>query len=138
MQDFTDFVDLVAAMIKDFGTTGVLTTQPDNGVYDPVKGLANPVSSDIMLQCIIMDKTLTYNGAGVMEKRLIQEADKILYVSPTALLIPVLMPDGVLRVTASSDRVTVGGYEFGIVRVKVIDLSGDGTSPILFELYLRR
>ena len=138
MQDFSDFVDLVGDMIRDFGTTGILTTQPDNGEYDPATGMANTVSTDIMIQCILMDKTLTYNGAGVMNNRVIQEGDKLLYVSPTALLIPALMPNGVLKLTASTDKVTVGGNEFGIVKVKVVDMSGDGTRPILFELYLRR
>ena len=138
MQDFSDFVDLVAAMIKDFGTTGVLTTQTDDGTYNPANGMSSVVSFDIMLQCIILDKTLTYNGAGNMSRRLIQEGDKLLYVSPSALLIPVLMPGGVLKLTSATDRITVGGYTFGIVKVKVIDLSSDGTKPILFELYLRK
>lgn len=138
MQDFSDFVDLVGDMIRDFGTTGILTTQAGNGEYDPATGMSDAVSSDIMIQCIIVDKTLTYNGAGVMKNRSIQEGDKLLYVSPTALLISSLMPNGVLKITASTDRITVGGNEFGIVKVKVVDMSGDGSRPILFELYLRR
>ena len=138
MQDFTDFVDLVGNMIRDFGTTGVIQTQQDDGEYNPTTGMTNNVRGEVMVQCIVTDRTLQSNGAGVLDKTLIQAGDKMAYVSPTALLIPVLMPNGVLRVTGGSDRLVLGKYIYNIVTIKVLDLSGDGTNPILFELYLRR
>lgn len=138
MQDFKDFIGVVTTMIHDFGTTGILTTQPNDGEYDPATGTTNAVAGEVMVQCILMDLTLQSNGAGTLPKTLIQTGDKVAYVSPTALLVPVLMPDGVLRITASSDKFRAGGYTYGIVTTKVVDLSADGKSPIMFELYLRR
>jgi len=138
MQDFKDFIGVVASMIHDFGTTGTLITQPNDGEYDPVTSSVSAVSGEVVVQCILMDLTLQSNGSGTLPKTLIQAGDKVAYVSPTALLIPALMPNGVLRITASSDRFSAGGHMYGIITTKVVDLSADGTQPILFELYLRR
>ena len=138
MSDVSDFVMMVKDMMTDFGTTGVLFTQPDDGTYNPATATTTVTNGSITVTCIIMDRTLNSNGAGVMYRRMIEEGDKMVYVSPTATLIASLMPNGVLKMTAASDRFTVQGYTYGIVRAKVIDLSSDGSKPILFELYLRK
>lgn len=138
MQDFNDFISVVGSMIHDFGTTGILLTQPKDVQYDPATGLIGNNTSEIMVQCVVMDLTLRSNGAGTKVKTIIQEGDKLAYVSPTALLLPVLMPNGVLQMTSSSDRFSVGGWVYNIFSVKVVDMSADGLSPIMFELYLRR
>ena len=138
MQDFNDFSGVVGSMIHDFGSTGILVIQPNGGEYNPATGMVASVPGEIMVQCIVMDLTLQSNGMGTLPKTLIQAGDKVAYVSPTALLIPALMPDGVLRINSSSDKFQAGGCVYGIVTTKVVDLSADGTKPILFELYLRR
>ena len=138
MQDFNDFIGVVASMIHDFGSTGILVTQPDDGTYDPTTSTITSTSGEVMVQCILMDLTLKSNGAGTVPKTLIQTGDKVAYVSPTAVLIPILMPNGVLKVTSSSDKLKHGGFVYDIVTTKVVDLSADGSSPIMFELHLRR
>lgn len=138
MQDFNDFIGVVASMIHDFGSTGLLVTQPDDGTYNPATGKVDVVVGEIMVQCIVMDLTLRAYGASAVPETLIQAGDKIAYVSPTALLIPALMPNGALRITSSSDKLIVDDVVYGIVTTKVVDLSAEGTHPIMFELYLRR
>ena len=138
MQNFNDFIGVVASMIHDFGSIGTLVAQPVSAEYDPVSGTANAESCEVLVQCIVMDLTLQSNGAGTMPKALIQVGDKVAYISPTVLLMPLLMPNGVLKITGSSDKFIHGGYTYTVITTKVVDLSGDGSSPIMFELYLRR
>lgn len=138
MQDFNDFIGVVASMMHDFGSTGTLSAQPGSGEYDPVAGTVTAATCEVIVQCIVMDLTLQSNGAGTLPKTLIQAGDKVAYVSPTAPLMPLLMPNGVLKITSSSDKFTHGGYVYGVVTTKVIGLSADGSRPIMFELYLRR
>ena len=137
MSDFSDFTSMIALMMTDFGTTGVLTTQPADGVYDPATGTTTVVSGDVPVTCIIMDRTLNANGAGNMEKRLIADGDKMAYVSPSVTFVAALMPGGILKTTSATDRFTAYGIKYGIVRTKVINVSSDGLTPLLFELYLR-
>lgn len=138
MQDFRDFIGVVGSMIHDFGTIGTLIVQSNDGEYDPATGSVPDAAGEVVVQCILMDLMLQSNGTGTLVKTLIQAGDKVAYLSPTALLIPVLMPEGVLRVNSSSDKFKIDDYVYGIVTTKVIDLSADGTQPIMFELYLRR
>lgn len=138
MQDFSDFIGLVNDMMDEFGSTGILLTQLDAGEYDPATGTANVITGEIPIRCIFMDLTLQSNGSGTRDRTLIQDGDKVLYVSPSAALIPALMPNGVLEVDSSDDKVVVGGYTYSVVTSKVIDPTASGTNPIMFELYLRR
>lgn len=138
MQDLRDFIEAVGSMIDDFGTVGVLLTRSDDGEYDPKTGLVSVVSGEVMVQCIVQDLTLQSDGDGVIPETVIKDGDKVAYVSPTAALIPMLMPDGVLKINSQSDRFIVNDEVYGIVTVKVFDLSVDESKPILFEIYLRK
>jgi hypothetical protein len=138
MQDFSDFIGLVNDMMDEFGTVGTLVVNLEGDGYDPATGTTNSVTADIPIKCIIMDLTLQSNGAGTRDKTLIQDGDKVLYVRPSDELLPILMPDGILAVDSSDDKVVVGGHTYDVVTTKVLDPTASGTKPIMFELYIRR
>ena len=138
MQDFSDFIGAINEMMDDFGTSGFLITQLGAGEYNPATSTTEVITGEIPIRCILMDLTLQSNGAGTRDKTLIQDGDKILYVRPSDELLPLLMPNGILEIDSSDDRVRVGGLVYDVVRTKVVDPSATGTKPIMFELYLRR
>lgn len=138
MERFSDFIGLVNSMMDDFGTTGVLTTHLADGEYDPATGTAAAITGDIPIRCIIMDLTLQSNGAATRDKTLIRDGDKVLYVRPSDVLLPLLMPNGILEIDSSDDRVVVGGISYRIVTTKIIDPSATGQNPVMFELYIRQ
>jgi len=138
MQDFSDFIGMVNDMMDDFGSQGVLITQLSTGDYNPATGTNVVTNSEIPITCILMDLTLQSNGAGTKDKTLIQDGDKVLYVRPSTELLPILMPNGILEVDSADDKVIVGGFTYDIVTTKIIDPTASNTTPLLFELYLRR
>jgi hypothetical protein len=138
MQDFSDFIGLVNSMMDDFGTSGVLVTTLKSGEYDPATGTATNLSGEIPFRCILMDLSLQSNGAGTRDRSLIRDGDKVLYVRPSDVLLPLLMPDGILEFDSADDKVIVGGVTYGVVTSKVIDPTATWQKPIMFELYIRR
>jgi hypothetical protein len=138
MQGFSDFIELVNSMMAEFGTTGVLVTHLADGEYDPATGTSAAITGDIPIKCILMDLTLQSNGASTRDGTLIRDGDKVLYVRPSDVLIPILMPNGILEIDSADDRVVVGGVSYRIVTSKVIDPSATGQNPIMFELYVRQ
>lgn len=138
MRSFSDFTSLVNEMMDEFGSDAILITKLDGGAYDPATAKKSVVMGQITIKCIFMDLTLQSNGEGTRERSLIKAGDKVLYVRPSDELLPILMPDGILAVDSSDDKVIVGGHTYDIVTTKVVDPTASGTSPILFELYLRR
>lgn len=138
MQDFSDFTGVVSSMLSDFGSAGLLTTQLDAGEYDPTIGKKPVVTSDIPVFGIVMDLTLQSNGWSTKNNTLIQNGDKVCYLRPSAELLPILLPDGILVVDPADDRISFAGTVYKIVTVKVMDPSSSGTKPLYYELYLRR
>lgn len=138
MKDFSDFISGITGMMDDFGLSAVLITQHDIGEYNVATGIKPVLVGEIAIRGIMMDLTLQSNGLGTRNKTLIQEGDKIFYVKPTQHLLPILMPDGVLAVDSTDDRVIVGGATYKVVTTKTVDPTASRTQPLLFELYLRR
>ena len=139
MQDFSDFANAINLMMDDFGLDAMLVTQLDAiGGYNPATATAAIASDSIPVRGILMELTLQSNGQGTKDKTLIKDGDKVFYARPTDYLLPILMPDGILEVDSTDDRVIVGGVTYKVVTTKVVDPSATGTMPLLFELYLRR
>ena len=138
MQDFTDFSATVSALLTEFGSAGFLITQLDAGEYDPATGSKSVITADIPVYGIVMDLSLQSNGWGTKTNTLIQNGDKLCYLRPSAELLPILMPDGILVVDPADDRIVFGGVAYKIFTVKVLDPASTGTKPLYYELYLRR
>lgn len=138
MRDYSDFAAGIDSMMADFGTNAFLVTQLDTGEYDAEAGVKPVVTSQIPIRGIIMDLTLQSNGLGTKVRTMIQAGDKVFYVKPTDYLLPILMPDGVLAVDSTDDRVVIGKATYKVVTMKIMDPDASGTAPILFELYLKR
>lgn len=138
MQDFSDFSGVVNDMLTDFGSAGILTTQLDAGEYDPSTANKTIVTADIVIYGIVMDLSLQSNGWSTKANTLIQSGDKMCYLKPSAELLPILMPDGIVVLDPADDRVTFGDVTYKIVSVKVTDPTSSGTKPLYYELYLRR
>lgn len=138
MRDFSDFIGGINGMMADFGLNAVLVTQLDMGEYDVVTGVKPVVTGNIPIRGIMMDLMLHSNGAGTRPNTTIQAGDKVFYVRPTDYLLPILMPDGVLAVDSTDDRVIVGSTTYKVVRTKTVDPTSSRTTPLMFELYLRR
>lgn len=138
MQDFSDFAATVSALLTEFGSPVILTTQLDAGEYDPATGMKSVITGDIPVYGIILDLTLQSNGLGAKPGTMIQSGDKLCYLRPSAELLPILMPDGILVVDPADDRVVFDRVVYKISTVKVLDPSSTGTKPLYYELYLRR
>lgn len=128
MQDFSDFHEMVREMMKDFGTQGTLVSRT-GGDYDPATGEVSVSDTETSITCILMDMTLQSNGSGTKDKTLIQDGDKVLYVEPSP---------NVQSIDSTSDKVVVGGITYDIVTMKMIDPTATNSSPLLYELYLRK
>jgi hypothetical protein len=138
MQDFSDLIGTVDAMIVDFGLDAMLVAQVDTGEYDPATATNTVVITEIPIRAILMELTLQSNGQGTRDKTLIMDGDKVLYTRPSGAAIAALMPNGVITVDSTDDRVIAGGVKYKVVTTKVVDPTGSGANPIMFELYLRR
>lgn len=138
MKDYSDFICGISGMMDDFGLNAVLITQLDMGEYDVLTGTKPVVTGEIPVRGILMDLKLHTNGLGTKDKTLIQVGDKVFYVKPTDYLLPILMPDGVLAIDSTDDRVVIGSTVYKVVTMKTLDPSVSRSAPILFELYLRR
>ena len=87
---------------------------------------------------ILMDLTLRSNGAGTKDKTLIMDGDKVFYTRPTDELSAALMPNGVMDISKSDNRVTIAGTTYKVVTIKWVDPMATMAVPVMFELYLRR
>jgi hypothetical protein len=138
MQDFSDFVNTVSALLSEFGSPGVLKVQLAAGEYDTATGMVGATTTDIPVYGIVMDLTLQSNGFGLKANTMIQHGDQLCYLRPSENLFPVLLPNDTLSIDPADNRLVFGNTTYKITTVKVLDPTSSGTKPLYYELYLRR
>lgn len=118
-------------MIVDFFNDDPLTAtyhQYLQGSYDPSTSEYSITQVDTPMQAIMLDLTRSSNGASSKFGTNISEGDKEIYLKP--------IPSSSIIPDPTSDKVTVGSWTYKMAVVKSLDPTG--TSPMLYNLYLRR
>lgn len=138
MQDFSDFRDAVRDFMDEYGAEATYITQMDVGSYDPATATNTVNIGEFPVRAIMAELSLQSNGAKSKYRTVIREGDKMLYVEPTADMLPILFPSGMLEVDPTDDRIILGGVTYKVVTAKVVDPTAGLTLPILWELYVRR
>lgn len=103
------------------------------GDYDTATGASPTSTTQVPVQAIVMDLTLSSNGLGLRPGTLIEAGDKQLFIRPPERTDPMAAP---LQIDMATDRVIVNGTKYKVVTFK--EVNPMGSEVVLIELYIRR
>jgi hypothetical protein len=131
MNQSNDFDTAALAIVQEFGGTGTYTRYTV-GAYNPATGKATRTTTSQTVKVAITDLQLRSNGTSLKYGTEVVAGDKEAY------LIPPEKTGGtsIAPIDVVNDTLTVGPYTYTIVSYK--ETNPDGTTPILYSLYLRR
>lgn len=133
MSIISDFDDVVLAFFRDgWSFTATYISQTD-GVYNPTTGTVSSTTTEIPVEAILLDLTLSSNGLSTRHGTTVIAGDKQLVVRPPNKSDPLAPP---LVINTATDRVRVHGQDYKVHTFKEINPTGN--DPIIFDLYLRR
>lgn len=127
-----DFHKVVLEFMREYSLIATYVSQTD-GAYDPSTGAVSSTKTEIEVEAILLDLTLSSNGLSTRHGQTIVAGDKQLVVRPPNQTDPLASP---LVINTATDRVIVNGQDYKVVTFK--EINPTGTEPILFDLYLRR
>jgi hypothetical protein len=131
-----EYKQLVRDMVAEYGAQATYIRNLGDGAYDPATGVNTQLPAEIPIQAIVMELTLQSNGQQLVNGKMIQWGDKVMYVIPTEGMLPVLQPEAGFIVEGYDDSVRVGTVVYKVVTMKVVDPTM--VNAIMYELYVRR
>lgn len=129
---FSDFDQLVADMMRDFGFLATYVHTVSTTPNDTTGGV-DVVTENIRVQAIKMELIRPTEGSGTKAGSLIQDGDQFLYVRPTE---KTDVFASALVLNPATDTVIIKGVSWGIVTIKEYDPSA--SDIILYELLIRK
>lgn len=134
MSRFSDFDQMVAEMMVEFGFQALYQRTLPGVPNDATGGVDSPEPLSIPINCIRSELFRPLNGSGTNSGSSIQEGDLILYVQPTEKADE--FADALVVNAASDSVVFPDGSTWAIVTSKLH--ASDPSDAILYELYIRK
>jgi hypothetical protein len=132
MSAANDFDRMIYDFFNDDPAIGYYI-QAGTPVFNPATGDNQSVDTEVVVEIMLLDLTRTSNGLSQKFGTQIVAGDKEVYIRPPEKTDPLATP---LIINTVSDRIRIAGITYQVVVMK--EATYTGTSPLLFDMHIRR